>query len=177
MCWTAQRAHLQHTHASAVGTPQTLPQVVALHKDRYVFPVSLKVTQIMGTGVDATFMGIMQVRGKGAHVCSMTAYSVLSRASAACCSGPLNSFRAPHSCHMSATHTNPAAVRPAMCPAVTCSPLCLSPAPSRRGCCPPAQCCVWTCPSWTMPAGARRSWSAGRSAAWGRTAASWTSEC
>jgi hypothetical protein len=36
-------------------------QVVALHKDRYVFPVTLKVTKIMGTGVDATFMGIMKV--------------------------------------------------------------------------------------------------------------------
>lgn len=40
-----------------------MPQVVALHKDRYVFPVTLKVTQIMGTGVDATFMGVMKVSG------------------------------------------------------------------------------------------------------------------
>jgi len=46
----------------------TCPQVVALHKDRYVFPVTLKVTQIMGTGVDATFMGVMKVSGKLLYV-------------------------------------------------------------------------------------------------------------
>lgn len=38
-----------------------LPQVVALHKERYVFPVTLKVTRISGTGVDAIFMGVMKV--------------------------------------------------------------------------------------------------------------------
>jgi hypothetical protein len=38
-----------------------LLQVVALHKDRYVFPCTLKVTRFSGTGVDAMFMGVMKV--------------------------------------------------------------------------------------------------------------------
>lgn len=38
-------------------------QVVALHKERYVFPVTLKVTRVSGTGVDAIFMGVMKVSG------------------------------------------------------------------------------------------------------------------
>lgn len=38
-------------------------QVVALHRERYVFPVTLKVTRVSGTGVDAVFMGVMKVGG------------------------------------------------------------------------------------------------------------------
>lgn len=38
------------------------PQVVGLHKDRFVFPVSLQVTQVSGSGVDAVFMGLIKVR-------------------------------------------------------------------------------------------------------------------
>jgi hypothetical protein len=38
-----------------------LLQVVALHKDRYVFPCTLKVTRFSGTGVDAMFMGVLKV--------------------------------------------------------------------------------------------------------------------
>lgn len=37
-------------------------QVVALHKDRYVFPVSLYVGKFSGDGADSVFMGIMKVR-------------------------------------------------------------------------------------------------------------------
>lgn len=40
-------------------------QVVALHKDRYVFPCSLKVTRFSGTGVDSMFMGVLKVRSRG----------------------------------------------------------------------------------------------------------------
>lgn len=47
--------------ATMVSTCDVL-QVVALHKDRYVFPCTLKVTCFSGTGVDAMFMGVMKVR-------------------------------------------------------------------------------------------------------------------
>lgn len=40
-------------------------QVVALHKDRYVFPCTLKVTRFSGTGVDSMFMGVMKVQSLG----------------------------------------------------------------------------------------------------------------
>lgn len=39
---------------------QPLLQVVALHKDHYVFPISLLVTKVSGTGNDAIFMGVIK---------------------------------------------------------------------------------------------------------------------
>ncbi|KXZ48850.1 hypothetical protein GPECTOR_25g435 [Gonium pectorale] len=38
----------------------TVRQVVALHKERYVFPVALCVTKISGTGVDSVFLGLFR---------------------------------------------------------------------------------------------------------------------
>jgi hypothetical protein len=37
--------------------------VVALHKDRHIFPVMVAVTKAAGSGADATFMGVIRVRG------------------------------------------------------------------------------------------------------------------
>jgi hypothetical protein len=37
-------------------------EVVALHKDRYVFPVKIAVTKVSGTGVQSIFMGVLRVR-------------------------------------------------------------------------------------------------------------------
>jgi hypothetical protein len=36
-------------------------EVVALHKDRFVFPVSIRVSRASGTGQDALFMGVLKV--------------------------------------------------------------------------------------------------------------------
>ncbi|KAG2487286.1 hypothetical protein HYH03_014127 [Edaphochlamys debaryana] len=38
----------------------SLREVVALHRDRYVFPIRLMVTKSAGTGADATFMGLLK---------------------------------------------------------------------------------------------------------------------
>lgn len=35
-------------------------QVVALHKDHYVFPLTIAVTKASGSGADAIFMGVLQ---------------------------------------------------------------------------------------------------------------------
>lgn len=35
-------------------------QMVALHKEHYVFPVTLGVTRVSGTGAEAMFMGVMR---------------------------------------------------------------------------------------------------------------------
>ena len=41
-------------------------EVVGLHKERYVFPVSILVSKVSGTGDDALFMGVVKVsRGVG----------------------------------------------------------------------------------------------------------------
>lgn len=45
--------------AAIQGTPR---EVVALHKERYVFPVSLLVAKVSGSGADAVYMGILKVR-------------------------------------------------------------------------------------------------------------------
>lgn len=37
-----------------------LAQVLALHKERYVFPVSIRVSKSSGTGDDAIFMGVVR---------------------------------------------------------------------------------------------------------------------
>jgi hypothetical protein len=34
--------------------------MVALHKEHYVFPVTLAVTRVSGTGAEAMFMGVMK---------------------------------------------------------------------------------------------------------------------
>ncbi len=36
--------------------------MVALHKDRYVFPVKILVTRISGTGADSIFMAVLKVK-------------------------------------------------------------------------------------------------------------------
>ena len=36
-------------------------EVVAMHQERYVFPVSLSVSKISGSGPDAIFMGVIKV--------------------------------------------------------------------------------------------------------------------
>jgi hypothetical protein len=38
---------------------------VAMHKERYVLPVSLNVTKVSGIGEDTMFMGILEVSGRG----------------------------------------------------------------------------------------------------------------
>lgn len=46
------------------GKPKILNsvrQVVALHKERYVFPVRVKVTVASGTGADTLFTGVLKV--------------------------------------------------------------------------------------------------------------------
>jgi hypothetical protein len=35
-------------------------QMVALHKEHYVFPMTLAVTRVSGTGAEAMFMGVMK---------------------------------------------------------------------------------------------------------------------
>lgn len=35
-------------------------QVVALHKDHYVFPLTIAVTKASGSGADAVFMGVLR---------------------------------------------------------------------------------------------------------------------
>lgn len=45
-------------------------EVVALHRDRYVFPIKIMVTKSQGSGADATFMGLLKVR------CPMVCYGV-----------------------------------------------------------------------------------------------------
>jgi hypothetical protein len=44
-------------------------QAVALHRERYVFPVTLKVTKVSGCGVDSIFMGIVKVRARRVCAC------------------------------------------------------------------------------------------------------------
>ena len=39
---------------------------LALHKERYVFPVMLTVAKVSGIGEDSCFMGIIEVRGSWA---------------------------------------------------------------------------------------------------------------
>lgn len=38
-----------------------LREVVALHRDRYVFPIKILVTKSQGSGADAIFMGLLKV--------------------------------------------------------------------------------------------------------------------
>ncbi len=45
----------------------SMREVVALHRDRYVFPVRILVTKTQGTGADASFMGMLKVRGQHAR--------------------------------------------------------------------------------------------------------------
>ena len=37
-------------------------EFIAIHKDRYVFPVKLTVTHLSGAGEDSMFMGMIEVR-------------------------------------------------------------------------------------------------------------------
>lgn len=56
-------ARLQLCPALPCSLPPPLPthpQVVGLHKERYVFPLSLVVTKVTGTGADAIFMGVLK---------------------------------------------------------------------------------------------------------------------
>jgi hypothetical protein len=39
----------------------TTREVVAMHQERYVFPISLNVTKVSGSGADAIYMGIIKV--------------------------------------------------------------------------------------------------------------------
>lgn len=43
-------------------------EVVALHRNRYVFPIKLLVTKTGGSGQDAMFMGMLKVSGCGGAV-------------------------------------------------------------------------------------------------------------
>lgn len=45
---------------------QVLPNLPALHKERYVLPVRMAVTKVSGTSEDATFMGVLEVRRRPA---------------------------------------------------------------------------------------------------------------
>jgi hypothetical protein len=36
-------------------------QVVALHKERYVFPIVLTVSKLSGSGAETTFMSVLKV--------------------------------------------------------------------------------------------------------------------
>jgi hypothetical protein len=36
-------------------------QVVALHNDRYIFPLTIAVTKVSGSGADAIFMGVLKL--------------------------------------------------------------------------------------------------------------------
>lgn len=38
----------------------TVAEVLALHKDRYVFPIKLAVTKVSGSGSDMVFMGVLK---------------------------------------------------------------------------------------------------------------------
>jgi hypothetical protein len=40
--------------------------MAALHKEHYVFPVSLAVTRVSGTSAEAMFMGVMKPAGEDA---------------------------------------------------------------------------------------------------------------
>jgi hypothetical protein len=40
----------------------SLREVVALHRERYVFPIRILVSKTGGSGADATFMGLLQAR-------------------------------------------------------------------------------------------------------------------
>jgi hypothetical protein len=52
-----------HTDASGkVRILNSLREVVALHKERYVFPTFLCVTKASGSGMDSIFMGVIRVR-------------------------------------------------------------------------------------------------------------------
>ena len=65
-------SHTSPTRLLATGKAHILDQtvdVVALHKERYIFPVTLAVTKVSGTGADATFMSVMKVRS-AEHVCT-----------------------------------------------------------------------------------------------------------
>lgn len=37
-------------------------EFIAIHKDRFVFPVRLTVTHLSGVGEDSVFMGVIEVR-------------------------------------------------------------------------------------------------------------------
>jgi hypothetical protein len=43
-------------------------QLVALHKDRYVFPIDLVVTKVSGDGADAIFMGVIHESAEDKNV-------------------------------------------------------------------------------------------------------------
>lgn len=49
------------TPAGKAKILDSMREVVALHRDRYVFPVRILVTKTQGTGADATFMGMLKV--------------------------------------------------------------------------------------------------------------------
>lgn len=40
-------------------------EFIAIHKDRYVFPVKLTVSHLSGAGEDSMFMGMIEVRWDG----------------------------------------------------------------------------------------------------------------
>ncbi|GIM12312.1 hypothetical protein Vretimale_15676, partial [Volvox reticuliferus] len=58
-----QRHNGYMAHYAATGEAHildTVREVVALHKDRYVFPVSICVTKLSGTGSDSIFLGLLR---------------------------------------------------------------------------------------------------------------------
>lgn len=52
-----------HRHAGRAKILDTDREVVALHRERYVFPVSIRVSRASGAGADALFLGLVRVRG------------------------------------------------------------------------------------------------------------------
>lgn len=66
--WFVDKVHnaVVCAHVPALSHPLGLLscnlQMVALHKDRYVFPVSVYVSRFSGNGADSVFMGIIKVR-------------------------------------------------------------------------------------------------------------------
>ena len=82
----------------ASGQPHILNKtrpVVALHKDRHMFPLSLHVTRLTGAGRDTLFMGVLRqdaVTGTGAQIVKVCKCCLQGLALAALWLGPL--FRA-----------------------------------------------------------------------------------
>jgi hypothetical protein len=74
-----------------------LLQVVALHKDHYVFPLTIAVTKASGSGADAVFMGVLRplddqpdtvkawLMPAGVPVCGTACWIVLATALAFAC--------------------------------------------------------------------------------------------
>lgn len=64
MLWWHERLQFALAHSFArAGKAKildTVREVVAIHKDRYVFPIKIAVTKVSGTGADSLFMGVLK---------------------------------------------------------------------------------------------------------------------